>query len=56
MPPSLVQDQERIMVNTFHSQGWDAFMLHPPKSVHRKDDLPLRHGVTIMSRFNPLIV
>lgn len=48
------QDAERRMVNTFVQQfGYQSFSLHTPLSSH-DHDMPYRHGVTLLQKFNIL--
>lgn len=49
------QKDERKMVNDLAADGWQALCLHPTKEKH-DDNLPFRHGLTIMKRFEPLMV
>lgn len=44
---------EREMVNTFVRMGYHAFSLHTRPEKHSKD-FPFRHGLTILSLFQPL--
>lgn len=47
------QAAERVMVNALRQRGWDALCLHMP--AERADArLPIRHGLTLMQRFQPL--
>ena len=48
------QKVERDMVNDFVRMGYHAFCLHTRHSKH-SDAFPLRHGVTIMTEFKPLL-
>jgi predicted O-methyltransferase YrrM len=46
---------EREMVNALHEAGWDAVMFHTAITAHGPH-LPVRHGVTLMQRFQALRV
>lgn len=43
------QPVERKMVNTFKKLGYSAFLVHTEMSSH-DDNLPFRHGITIMQK------
>lgn len=47
------QPAERKMVNDFVTMGYHAFCLHTTPSKH-SSAFPVRHGLTVMSRFTPL--
>lgn len=49
------QPVERKMVNALVKRGWHALCFHPSPSKHN-EDFPYRHGLTIMSRFQELVV
>lgn len=50
------QPVERRMVNEFVSMGYSPLCLHPDIDRMSKDELPFRHGLTVMSKFKPLEV
>lgn len=49
------QDVERRMVNTLRNDGYEALMLHTTPDRH-DETLPLRHGLTILTRVRYLEV
>jgi predicted O-methyltransferase YrrM len=48
------QPVERRMVNALHRLGWDALVLDTRMKDH-DERLPVRHGLTIMRQFVPLV-
>lgn len=48
------QPVERRMVNDLHRLGWDAFVLDTRMKDHDAT-LPIRHGLTLMRQFVPLV-
>jgi hypothetical protein len=49
------QPDERKMVNAFAEEGWSPLCIHTKPSAH-SEELPFRHGITIMQRFKPLTI
>jgi hypothetical protein len=49
------QPVERKLVNFLHDEGWDGIVFHTKNEIHNSE-LPFRHGLTIMKKFEKLIV
>ena len=47
------EPHERFMVNKFVQNGWSPFCLHSNLQYH-DEELPFRHGITLLNRFKPL--
>ena len=49
------QVAERAMVNDFVKMGYHAFDLHTKASKHN-ENFPMRHGITVLKKFVPLVI